>query len=302
MHFLFPFLQQIPVNQFLRYDIEPSSDVVRLLLDEGAAGDNSPPKRYRYSLAKRLVAQWERRGLEIPEEFYEKYAACLLESGSDSNDDVQTTVVSYFVTRETPIRSIEAPNLIAFNGGTGYRTWEAALVLVHYLHDRELDATRVLELGCGTGIIGISCALRARPPEQVVLTDIDGDVLAVCAKNIALNDVADVCTIQPYAWGEPLESPLDAPPFDLIVGADITYDPTLVPLLVRSLSLLLKNQNNKALIACTKRNPDTLKVFEDECAGQQLACTVLETTRYAGDLIWISDDAPDVVIYAITSV
>lgn len=54
---------------------------------------------------------------------------------------------------------------------TGVRVWPSAAVLIRYLLEDDLvSGRRILELGAGTGIVGLSCAL-AGTPRAVVLTD-----------------------------------------------------------------------------------------------------------------------------------
>ncbi|KXS11176.1 hypothetical protein M427DRAFT_73145 [Gonapodya prolifera JEL478] len=70
--------------------------------------------------------------------------------------------------------------------GCGGRTWESAFLLTSYLtrHPAVVRQKRVLELGCGTGVVGLVAAgLGAR---EVVLTDLEC-MLDVARRNVEVN-------------------------------------------------------------------------------------------------------------------
>ena len=65
---------------------------------------------------------------------------------------------------------------------------------------------------------------------------------------------------------------------DVIIAADVVYDPSVVPALVRVLSILLEHgDGSRALIAATIRNPLTLQTFLDSLSNAALQ--VVETTH-----------------------
>lgn len=55
------------------------------------------------------------------------------------------------------------------------------------------DGTTVLDVGTGSGILGVTCALMGAT--QVVMTDIDEVAVSVANKNAKLNKVENACTI-----------------------------------------------------------------------------------------------------------
>ena len=82
----------------------------------------------------------------------------------------------------------------------------------------DLAGRRVLELGAGTGAVGLWIALRY-PTARVTLTDLP-EALPLIRANAALNGVADRVRVAPLAFGDPVPSE-DA--FDVVVGSDLLY-------------------------------------------------------------------------------
>lgn len=100
-------------------------------------------------------------------------------------------------------------------------TWRAAQGLDRYLDRLPCPELRVLELGCGSGQAGIGAAARGA---QVVLTDAVPLALQVARLN-AWPVIAN-CRFELLRWG--LDR-LDEPPFPLIIGSDLVYDPGHFP-------------------------------------------------------------------------
>lgn len=70
-------------------------------------------------------------------------------------------------------------------GGTGGRVWSCSVLLLEYLEKSGTARGRhVVELGCGTGIVGIGLA-EALGAASVVLTDMDDDSLTLARVNAA---------------------------------------------------------------------------------------------------------------------
>jgi len=133
----------------------------------------------------------------------------------------------------------------ARGGGPGGTVWPCGEAMARYMasqragsHEKvepELSGVQprsVLELGCGTGVLGITLALLGAP--HVVATDGDAPSCKLAAVNAALSG-ANMQTAQ-LSWGEgqfgksmpELEralSMLDGRCADWIVGADVVYEP-----------------------------------------------------------------------------
>ena len=95
--------------------------------------------------------------------------------------------------------------------------WPSSRALAAWLWERDLRGLSVLELGCGVGLAGIAAALRGA---RVLQTDYAPGALALARENALRNGCPDIAQ-QVADWR-------DFPPlgrFDLILGADILYEP-----------------------------------------------------------------------------
>lgn len=110
-------------------------------------------------------------------------------------------------------------------------TWRAARGLDRFLARLPLEGRRVLELGCGSGQAGIGAALRGA---QVTQTDAVGIALLVARLNASAARAR--LTVRRLKWGT---DQLPEPPFPLIIGSDLVYDPGLFELLERCARLHL---------------------------------------------------------------
>ncbi|KAF9245703.1 putative methyltransferase-domain-containing protein [Melanogaster broomeanus] len=198
-----------------------------------------------------------------------------------SSEDVNPETLTLLESRTT----IEA-------GTTGLRTWRASLILAQYLiqHSELVAYTNVLELGSGTGFIGIlvaSLQLHAvtswttdSHPDYtnmptVYLTDVNSVVLARCQNNVQLScnrssshphmEYRSLDWLDSLSFPESLSSLFGEARADVVLGADIVFDPVLVCPLVKTLCLALSSECTRlALIALTVRNEGTLAYFLDE--------------------------------------
>lgn len=147
----------------------------------------------------------------------------------------------------------------------GLCVWQSGFVLAELLlrlppYGQFADVT-VVELGCGTGVVGMALALAGCA--HVCMTDLP-HVLPLTAVNLAANGLAFAlgggacggqallpgqlpaeqllrCRVQlaPLPWGSSAVSALQLPaPPDLIVGGDIVYQPEHYEALVDTLQAL----------------------------------------------------------------
>ncbi|EKM83962.1 hypothetical protein AGABI1DRAFT_67067 [Agaricus bisporus var. burnettii JB137-S8] len=203
------------------------------------------------------------------------------------NDTQQLDDVSRYQT----FTLLESQNLIE-GGTTGLRTWPASFRLARYLsqHTEIVAHKRVLELGSGVGFLGaliatlqiqqLAASSRDLYPGSLYLTDINDEVLTRCQNNIRLDcnlssthpDIhvrtLDWCISLDCEQRNVLVSFIEneVKP-DIVVGADLVFDPFLIPALVGVLSLVLsgsaRSAERHAFIALTNRNPTTMNSFVD---------------------------------------
>jgi predicted nicotinamide N-methyase len=105
----------------------------------------------------------------------------------------------------------------------GHKVWPTSFVLLDYLHQRGVaPRARVLELGCGWGLVGIACAKTFQA--QVTGLDADAAVFPYLQLHAQRNGVHLTTRHGTFADLTPHE--LAA--FDVIVGADICFWEELV--------------------------------------------------------------------------
>jgi predicted nicotinamide N-methyase len=94
----------------------------------------------------------------------------------------------------------------------------SAIALARHVEKMNVLGKRVIELGCGPGLPGITANLQGA---RVTLTDYTEAALSLARENAALND-ADPTRLEfrRLDW----ENPEDLGSFDIIIGAEIMYD------------------------------------------------------------------------------
>ncbi|XP_067847943.1 EEF1A lysine methyltransferase 3-like [Heptranchias perlo] len=138
-------------------------------------------------------------------------------------------------------------NITTFKGaslGVSAYVWGPGLVLCRYFEDEKFNFTgkKVLELGSGTGIVGILAVLLGG---DVTMTD-----RAYVLKQIEYNVSANIPATSRHRsktrallWGTDQNNfPTD---FDIILGSDIVYSPSQFPGLIQT---LLHICNDKTII------------------------------------------------------
>ncbi|XP_022052299.1 protein N-lysine methyltransferase METTL21A [Acanthochromis polyacanthus] len=116
--------------------------------------------------------------------------------------------------------------------GVAAVVWDAAIVMCMYLEMGKVDlnGTLAIELGAGTGLVGIVAALLGA---KVTITDREPalDFLSANVKANLPTDYQRSVVVSELTWGKGLER-YPSSGFDLVLGADIVYlEDTFVPLL-----------------------------------------------------------------------
>lgn len=216
----------------------------------------------------------------------------------------------------------EERDLLASNGTTGYRTWEAASFLCYYLLFInpnllcEEEISSALELGCGTGFLGIFLAKKMKTV-SFKLTDGSDLVTEKCFDNVATNNLnPERVAVEELIWGEDIEKN-QLSQFDLVFGADITFDSQYISALVDTITSRLK-KGGVCIISATIRNENTISTLYKcmEKLGntwklQKLYelpnnfCTEIhdsDTKKHRDDFVnnaWFEDLVADIHIYKI---
>jgi predicted nicotinamide N-methyase len=138
----------------------------------------------------------------------------------------------------------------------GQKVWPTSFVLMDYLHQRGVPLrARVLDLGCGWGLVGIACAKTFQA--QVVGLDADVAVFPYLQLHAQRNGVY-IATRQ-GTFADLGHAELAA--FDLIVGADICFWEELVDPLYHLVCHGIAAGVAEILVADPSRPP-----FDELCA------------------------------------
>lgn len=242
----------------------------------------------------KLIQDAENEG-EAPEMLYEMYCwPQVLEAKELNPTDIDT--VAYKV-GSAQIWIQETPRLISGMGTTGLRTWEASLFLSEYLvHEACWANKNVLELGCGTGLVGISL-LKNKLCKTVIFTDGDVGVVEKMSNILSYNGVNGQA--QRLLWGES-----DVPFVDILVAADVTYDISVLPSLRGTLECAFLKGCKQILIAATVRNEDTILAWEQELT-KYFRWNIIASKNHSGSInlqCWYPPETPDIKIYSIESI
>lgn len=92
--------------------------------------------------------------------------------------------------------------------------WAGGRVLAQYIvdHPQAVEGKRVLDFGCGSGLVGIAAAKAGA--SEVWVADLDPNALLAAQVNAELNDVAVL----------PVEADSGWPEVDLLLASDVLYD------------------------------------------------------------------------------
>ena len=131
--------------------------------------------------------------------------------------------------------------------------WGAGRVLAAHLlaAPDQVRGRRVLDFGCGSGVVGIAAALAGA--SEVICCDADPLALEASAANARLNDVE--VTLAADLHQVP-------PDLDLLCAADVLYDPANLTLPARFLGLA-----RVALVADSRRPGLSLPGYQVEALG-----------------------------------
>ncbi|KII95938.1 hypothetical protein PLICRDRAFT_170534 [Plicaturopsis crispa FD-325 SS-3] len=144
--------------------------------------------------------------------------------------------------------------------GCGGVAWPAGQVLATYLAStRRMRGQSVLELGSGTGLVGLVAAVLGA---SVCITD-QAMLLDIMHENVTLNALEGAVTVAELNWGEPLPTTLSAKYTspDVILAADCVYFEPAFPLLVHTLVLLTSDARTEVLFCYKKRRKADKRFF-----------------------------------------
>ncbi|KAF9076505.1 putative methyltransferase-domain-containing protein [Rhodocollybia butyracea] len=141
--------------------------------------------------------------------------------------------------------------------GCGGIVWPAGQILSNYLIKKGpayLQGKRVVELGSGTGLVGLTAASLGA--NKVWITD-QKPLLNIMQQNLSMNSLERNCSVAELDWGTSIPHMISPP--DLILAADCVYFEPAFALLVQTLDALATKETD--ILFCYKKRRKADKRF-----------------------------------------
>ncbi|XP_059481875.1 protein-lysine N-methyltransferase EEF2KMT [Neocloeon triangulifer] len=233
---------------------------------------------FQKSFIKNLMDDLENSHCEMTERFFELYCALLeKEKSKEKRAQYHHFKICNEEIKEIKKIIIKCDENFLSGGTTGLSLWQAGFSLAEWAleNKQRLYGKNVLELGSGSGFTGLVIAAECKA-QSVTLTDGHGKVLQQLVENIKLNcgetkedglyhsellrakfGTTNLSVVN-FLWENPSYAEIETP--DLILAADVVYDPSVLKHLSKTLLLLLsKKEGSEAILVCTLRNESTLE-------------------------------------------
>jgi len=174
------------------------------------------------------------------------------------------------------LKLLEDKSMIS-KGTTGLRTWEASLRLSEYFiqNPQICQNKNIIELGAGVGLLSLICAKLGA--KSILATDVNHDVLQRLQQNIKANQLlleSENCTIpkvEKLDWNEKNLDMSEYQDLDLIICADVIYNPENIEPFVNILSIFLKNIPSITIILCNPlRQQSTYDLFLEQLSQHNI--------------------------------
>ncbi|XP_010019286.1 PREDICTED: protein FAM86A, partial [Nestor notabilis] len=257
-----------------------------------------PSAQYRRCFLTELIKKHESTTAEPLDELYDALAAIL-------NEEESTHCYKHYLLPTGEYVTLSESMAVISGGTTGLVTWEAALHLAEWALQNPTGFRNrtVLELGSGIGFTGIAICKTCNP-KTYIFSDYHHRVLQQLKENICLNGFVlqpeAAQQIQPESggqeaegtnhqtpkvvvaeleWGSVTEKQLLALQPDVIIAADVVYDPEIIGALVGLLQQLSTSRADRkppdVYIAFTVRNPDTCHLFQAQLDKAEIGWQII---------------------------
>ncbi|XP_057891562.1 protein-lysine N-methyltransferase EEF2KMT isoform X3 [Melospiza georgiana] len=276
-----------------------------------------PSAKYRRCFLTELIKKLESTAAEPLDELYEALADVLKEEEESTH-----CYKNYLLPSGDCVSLCESTALIS-GGTTGLLTWEAALHLAQWaLQNPSLFRGRtILELGSGVGFTGIAIC-KSCQPRTFIFSDCHPRVLSQLGENLQLNGLSpepdgtwspqtesqgqegegQSCQtpkviVAELDWGSVTEKQLLPLRADVVIAADVVYDPEIIVALIGMLQKLSTSRADRkapeVFIASTIRNPATYQLFQAELDKAGIRWQVIPSHSSCN---FLCDVQPDVTI------
>ena len=204
-------------------------------------------------------------------------------NNGNENEDLDSHI-HHFFDKEQPLKIRELAMENADNpfadtdrpdqDTTGLSIWSASLVMAWWMQavgktGYWKDRT-VLELGSGCGVPGLMVAASPSSfmPRQIYVTDLNPQTVENLQYNVGLNEVQDFVKASRMDWDDKSTWPEER--VDFVIGSDLIYIKSLVPLLTSVIFGTVK-PGGKFLYVCPDTGRDGLDAFVEamkkKCPG-----------------------------------
>jgi predicted nicotinamide N-methyase len=195
----------------------------------------------------------------------------------DSRGDVAPELTEAAVLRRITVSEEQPFCLIKLNhtrlrcsvatSNVGMRLWDAGVALHEALGTSGNDiraaceGKRVLEIGSG---VGLSCtAMRMAQVASAVLTELPGATLDNLKYNVTLNECDDFTSCLPLDVEDSgaLKAAKLTWAVDIVLAADVCYEPGLVRSMLRAFAELITGSPRKGFMLATRRSDEMYNIF-----------------------------------------
>jgi predicted nicotinamide N-methyase len=186
--------------------------------------------------------------------------------------DVPSSIVKI---RELPITDDPFGNA-PVDDTTGFGIWCASLVMARWMasvggkSDNKFKGKTVVELGAGCGVPGLALA-RHGAPKHLIVTDLNPTTVENLQYNVDLNEMTNMASASTIDWDDESTWPssMSSPhEVDVVIGSDLIYQKSIVPLLKKVVLGLLRRNGGSFFYVAPDTGRDGLDQFLEEIQSE----------------------------------
>lgn len=217
--------------------------------------------KYRQTFLKTILAWIEKQDRnQVDSRWYD----LIVEYTNRSSNDQDWCHTVYILDNNQTVIHRQTTAMLS-QGLTGLSSWPAAICLGDYLMQRIdlVENKKIVELGAGSGLLGLALLKSSERIPSYTFTDYSPMILNLLMQNASLNfsdeELERRMKIEELDWNQFSSVENN---YDLILAADVVYDPSVIDSLVKTISILLEsNRTCVAYVANAIRNPTTYDQF-----------------------------------------